>query len=90
MAEKKAVKTMGRPPASEPYQKVTLCLYNRQILFLDKVSLILQAKTGRHIPRAELVRAIVERASKTMNTEKPGPAFFRSLYSLFPGVRGKV
>ena len=32
----------GRPVAAEPYKKITVILYERQILFLDKVSLAIR------------------------------------------------
>ena len=47
----------GRPRATEPYQKVTVTLYERQILNLDKVALVIRERTGQAVSRAELIRA---------------------------------
>jgi hypothetical protein len=74
---------MGRPRTAEPYQKVTICLYNRQILFLDRVALEIRTKTGKPIRRAELVRALVEQAAETLNpAAKDFPRTIRSLLRL--------
>ena len=52
-----APRIMGRPKAAEAYQKVTVCLFNRQTIWLDKVRLAIREKTGQNVHRAELVRA---------------------------------
>jgi len=62
-------RTRGRPPSGESYQKVTVCLYDRQVLFLDKVALAIREKTGRMVKRAELIRALVGQIETTV---KPG------------------
>ena len=46
----------GRPRAAEPYQKVTVTLFDRQILHLDKAALVIRERTGQAVSRAELIR----------------------------------
>ena len=53
----------GRPGAGEPYQKVTVTLYDRQILMLDKVALAFRERTGEFTNRAELIRVIIDQAA---------------------------
>ena len=61
----------GRPRILEPYQKVTVCLFYRQALWLDQVALAVREKTGKHvISRAELIRALVDRAARTLKKRK--------------------
>ena len=62
----------GRPAAAEAYDKVTVCLFKRQVNFLDRVALAIREKTGRTIRRAELIRALVERATDDLDPSKPG------------------
>ncbi len=51
----------GRPPAhDEPWTKVTVVLFNRQIVFLDRLASDIRAETGAAIKRAELIRALVD------------------------------
>lgn len=49
---------------SEPYQKVTVCLYDRQVLWLDKVALDILEQKGRHVNRAKLIRLILDATVK--------------------------
>jgi len=81
-----APRIKGRPRATEPYQKVTVCLFERHILFLDKVALAIREKTGRPVKRAELVRAIVDHASAWVRPDKPD--FDKAVRSLLPGLEG--
>ncbi len=52
---------MGRPPVhDEPWVKATVILLNRQIVWLDRLSADIRAKSGAVIKRAELIRAAVD------------------------------
>lgn len=60
----------GRPRAttpSEPYEKVTVCIYKSQILWLDKVALAYREKADKRIYRAELIRALIGEAMKSID-----------------------
>jgi hypothetical protein len=59
----------GRPRAAESYQKVTVTLYDRQILFLDKAILVIRERTGQAVNRAELIRAVLDAATGSLNSE---------------------
>jgi hypothetical protein len=51
----------GRPPVhSEAWTKVTVVLFDRQILFLDGLAATIRAKSGGAISRAQLIRALVD------------------------------
>ncbi len=76
----------GRPRAAEPYQKVTVTLYERQILFLDKAVLAIRERTGQAVNRAELIRAILEAASGSLNPEVKD--FDKNVRGLFPILNG--
>jgi hypothetical protein len=52
--------TLGRPATHEEWTKVTVVLFNRQIVFLDRVANDIRAKTGAAIRRAEILRALVD------------------------------
>ena len=75
----------GRPAAAEPYQKVTVVLYDRQILFLDKVALAIRERTGQMVHRAELIRAIVDKAAGGLNPDAPD--FDKTVRDLFPVLK---
>lgn len=72
----------GRPRATEPYQKVTVTLYERQILSLDKVALAIRERTGQAVSRAELIRAILDKAAGSLNPEAKD--FDKNVRGLFP------
>jgi hypothetical protein len=59
-AKKEAARGPGRPATSEDWSKVTVVLYDRQILFLDRLALDIRAKSGASISRAEIIRALVD------------------------------
>ena len=80
-----APRIMGRPKAAEAYQKVTVCLFNRQTIWLDKVRLAIREKTGQNVHRAELVRALVEHAAAWINLDKPED-FDKAVRSLLKGI----
>lgn len=75
----------GRPQAAEPYKKVTVCLFNSNILFLDKIALAIQERTGQHIPRAELIRAMVDHAAAWIDPKRED--FDKTVRSLLPGLK---
>lgn len=51
----------GRPPVhDEAWTKVTVVLFNRQIVFLDRVAASIRAQSGAAISRAQLIRALVD------------------------------
>lgn len=51
----------GRPPVhDEAWTKVTVVLFNRQIVFLDRLASNIRAQNGAAISRAQLIRALVD------------------------------
>ena len=55
----------GRPPVhAESWTKVTVVLFDRQILFLDCLADNISAKSGADISRAQLLRAMVDALSE--------------------------
>ena len=55
----------GRPPIhDEAWTKVTVVLFNRQIVFLDRLSANIRAQTGAAISRAQLIRSVVDAISE--------------------------
>jgi len=81
-----APRIKGRPKNAEPYQKVTVCLFDRHVLFLDKVALAIREKTGKHVKRAELVRAIVDHAAAWVHPDKPDADFDKAVRSLLKDI----
>ena len=77
----------GRPRAAEHYQKVTVTLFDRQILSLDKVALTIRERTGQAVSRAELIRAILDAAAGSLNPEAPD--FDKNVRELFPILKGE-
>ena len=75
----------GRPQAVEPYKKVTVCLFNKHTLYLDKIALVIQEKTGQHIPRAELIRAMVDHAAAWIDPKRED--FDKTVRSLLPNLK---
>lgn len=54
----------GRPPVhDEAWTKVTVVLFNRQIVFLDRLASTIRAQSGAAISRAQLIRALVDAAA---------------------------
>ena len=55
----------GRPPIhDEAWTKVTVVLFNRQIVFLDRLAANIRAQSGAAISRAQLIRALVDATSE--------------------------
>jgi hypothetical protein len=51
----------GRPAVhDEAWTKVTVVLFNRQILFLDRLAANIRAQSGAAISRAQLIRSLVD------------------------------
>jgi len=79
----------GRPTTPEPYSKVTVCLLDRHVLYLDKVALAIRERSGgKPIRRVELIRALVETAAARLNPDKPGPDFDKAILELMPTLSG--
>lgn len=74
----------GRPRAAESYQKVTVTLYDRQILSLDKAVLVIRERTGQAVSRAELIRAILDKAAGLLNPETND--FDKNIQGLLPNL----
>lgn len=54
----------GRPPVhDEAWTKVTVVLFNRQIVFLDRLAANIRAQSGAAISRAQLIRALLDASS---------------------------
>jgi len=75
----------GRP-AGPDYEKVTVCLYPKHVLFLDKVVLAIREKTGRRVKRAELIRAVLDNMAAWVDPARAD--FERAVKGLFPGQPG--
>jgi hypothetical protein len=55
----------GRPPVhDEAWTKVTVVLFNRQIVFLDRLAANIRAQSGAAISRAQLIRSLVDAISE--------------------------
>lgn len=56
----------GRPPIhAESWTKVTVVLFDRQIVFLDRIVENIRAKSAADISRAQLLRSMVDALSET-------------------------
>jgi hypothetical protein len=56
-----AARKPGRPPVhDEAWTKVTVVLFNRQIVFLDRLAANIRAHSGAAISRAQLIRALLD------------------------------
>lgn len=58
----KAVKPgPGRPPVhQETWSKVSVVLFDRQIVHLDRLSVDIRGKKGKMLNRAEIIRALID------------------------------
>src|SRR5437773_1980509 len=51
----------GRPPVhQESWSKVSVVLFDRQIVHLDRLSTDLRGRTGKALNRAEIIRALID------------------------------
>lgn len=63
-AAKATDKGPGRPAThDEPWTKVTVVLFDRQIVWLDRLAADIRAATGSAISRAEIIRALIDAAT---------------------------
>src|SRR4026209_483974 len=53
--------TRGRPPShQETWSKVSVVLFDRQILHLDRLATDIRGKSGKVLNRAGLIRALID------------------------------
>jgi len=51
----------GRPPVhQESWSKVSVVLFDRQIVHLDRLAIDIRGKSGKVINRAEIIRALID------------------------------
>jgi hypothetical protein len=51
----------GRPPVhSEPWSKVSVVLFDRQLHVLDRLAQDMRDKNGKGMNRAEIIRALID------------------------------
>ncbi len=51
----------GRPPVhQESWSKVSVVLFDRQILHLDRLSTDIRGRSGKALNRAEIIRALID------------------------------
>jgi hypothetical protein len=51
----------GRPPIHrETWSKVSVVLFDRQILHLDRLTTDIRSKSGKVLNRAEIIRALID------------------------------
>jgi len=51
----------GRPPVhQETWSKVSVVLFDRQIVHLDRLATDIRGKSGKAINRAEIIRALID------------------------------
>jgi len=65
-------RTEGRPRSAETAAKTTVMLYERHVILLDKAATAVRERTGKAISRAELLRALVEKAAESLKPDAPG------------------
>jgi hypothetical protein len=66
MAKRRTVKqpgkaVRGRPPVhQETWSKVSVVLFDRQILHLDRLATDIRSRSGKVLNRAEIIRALID------------------------------
>jgi hypothetical protein len=51
----------GRPPVhNETWSKVSVVLFDRQILHLDRLATDIRGRSGKVLKRAEIIRALID------------------------------
>jgi hypothetical protein len=51
----------GRPPVhQETWSKVSVVLFDRQIVHLDRLSIDIRGRSGKVLNRAEIIRALID------------------------------
>ena len=59
-------KLTGRPPIhKDRWSKVTVIMLDRQVVYLDRLTNDIRAKTGAVVKRAEIIRALVDVLAKS-------------------------
>lgn len=82
VAAPEAPRSAGRPPIhDEEWTKVTVVLFNRQIVYLDRLANDIRARTGAAIKRAELIRSLVD-ALETSGVDLTGATSEREIAGL--------
>ncbi len=64
-ADKKPKKRGRRPSHTEHWTKVTVVLFDRQIVFLDRLGADIRAASGVAISRAHVIRALIDALSES-------------------------
>jgi hypothetical protein len=64
-AEAKPKKRGRRPSHTEHWTKVTVVLFDRQIVFLDRLGADIRAASGVAISRAHVIRALIDALSES-------------------------
>jgi hypothetical protein len=54
-----------RPSHSEHWTKVTVVLFDRQVVFLDRLGADIRAASGAAISRAHVIRALIDALSES-------------------------
>ena len=73
MAARTARRTIQRPRARrgrprthrEAWTKVSVVMFERQVLELDRLTTTIRSKTGAHLTRAEVIRALLDALSES-------------------------
>lgn len=68
MAARSTRRSTGRPQARrgrprthrEAWTKVSVVMFERQVLELDRLTTAIRSKTGAHLTRAEVIRALLD------------------------------
>jgi hypothetical protein len=54
-------RSRGRPPVhSETWSKVSVVLFDRQIVHLDRLATDIRGRSGKVLNRAEIIRALID------------------------------
>jgi hypothetical protein len=57
----KGTSRRGRPPVhQETWSKVSVVLFDRQVVHLDRIAADARARSGRIVNRAEIIRALID------------------------------
>jgi hypothetical protein len=65
VAQERPRKRGRRPSHTEQWTKVTVVLFDRQIVFLDRLGTDIRAASGVAISRAHVIRALVDALSES-------------------------
>jgi len=60
-------------PPGETWSKITVVLLDRHVAYLDRIAVDIRLQRGVAISRAELIRGLIEAASKTGVTLSDAP-----------------